>query len=200
MADDQVLRRNNMSQKRKTRNAIEVLDKMIKAGEVEKLWRDFHMNLKSAREQTVCRSSISESQVGHASNFGLHLVYVSLKRDLRMLCIDHTHWLTLFVLYFIPFSVCVRYPLNFASASTESDIVRHRLRKHEMLGPLGSCYLRRLYTVAKQATGRSSNETSIQIKPTFRNLTRRLNPSSIFSSASIQTMKRRDEKHEIKKR
>ncbi|KAJ5097257.1 hypothetical protein N7456_007978 [Penicillium angulare] len=49
MADDEVLRRNNMSQKRKTRNAIKVLESMIEAGEVEKLWRDFHTNLKVAR-------------------------------------------------------------------------------------------------------------------------------------------------------
>ncbi|KAJ5727823.1 hypothetical protein N7493_005643 [Penicillium malachiteum] len=53
MADEEVLRRNNMSQKRKTRNAIKVLDSMITAGEVEKLWRDFHTNLKTARGETV---------------------------------------------------------------------------------------------------------------------------------------------------
>ncbi|KAJ5291583.1 hypothetical protein N7478_000834 [Penicillium angulare] len=49
MADDEILRRSNMSQKRKTRNAIKVLESMIEAGEVEKLWRDFHTNLKTAR-------------------------------------------------------------------------------------------------------------------------------------------------------
>ncbi|KAJ5578203.1 uncharacterized protein N7459_007167 [Penicillium hispanicum] len=53
MADAEVLRRNNLSQKRKTRNAIKVIDRMVAAGEIDKLWRDFHMNLKSAREQTV---------------------------------------------------------------------------------------------------------------------------------------------------
>jgi hypothetical protein len=54
MKDDEVLRRNNLSVKRKTRNANEVLDKMVKTGEVDKLWRDFHLNLKSAREKEVC--------------------------------------------------------------------------------------------------------------------------------------------------
>lgn len=54
MADDEVLRRNNLSVKRRTRNANEVLDKMAKTGEVDKLWRDFHLNLKSAREKEVC--------------------------------------------------------------------------------------------------------------------------------------------------
>ncbi|KAJ6013637.1 hypothetical protein N7540_008228 [Penicillium herquei] len=49
MEDEEVLRRNNMSQKRKTRNAIKALDSMINAGEIEKLWRDFNTNLKTAR-------------------------------------------------------------------------------------------------------------------------------------------------------
>ncbi|KAJ5728995.1 uncharacterized protein N7483_003503 [Penicillium malachiteum] len=49
MKDEEVLRRNNLSQKRKTRNALKVLDGMIEAGEVEKLYRDFHTNLKTAR-------------------------------------------------------------------------------------------------------------------------------------------------------
>ncbi|KAJ5917639.1 hypothetical protein N7466_011193 [Penicillium verhagenii] len=50
MADAEVLRRNALSQKRKTRNGIAVLEGMVEAGEVEKLWRDFHKNLKSARD------------------------------------------------------------------------------------------------------------------------------------------------------
>ncbi|KAJ5717162.1 hypothetical protein N7488_002808 [Penicillium malachiteum] len=53
MTDEEVLRRNNLSQKRKTRNAIKVLGSMITAGEVEKLWRDFHTNLKAARGETA---------------------------------------------------------------------------------------------------------------------------------------------------
>ncbi|KGO77835.1 protein of unknown function DUF4211 [Penicillium italicum] len=51
MDDDEILRRNDMSVKRKTRNANEVLDSMTGTGEVDKLWRDFHINLKSAREK-----------------------------------------------------------------------------------------------------------------------------------------------------
>ncbi|KAJ5793875.1 hypothetical protein N7457_000474 [Penicillium paradoxum] len=51
MDDDEILRRNDLSIKRKTRNANDVLDKMTGTGEVDKLWRDFHINLKSAREK-----------------------------------------------------------------------------------------------------------------------------------------------------
>ncbi|KAJ5166928.1 uncharacterized protein N7482_005709 [Penicillium canariense] len=52
MDDSEVLRRNNLSQKRKTRNALEVIDKMAAAGEIDKLYRDFHMHLKDARLKT----------------------------------------------------------------------------------------------------------------------------------------------------
>ncbi|KAJ6143514.1 hypothetical protein N7471_002967 [Penicillium samsonianum] len=51
MDDDEILRRNDMSVKRRTRNANDVLDSMTGSGEVDKLWRDFHINLKSAREK-----------------------------------------------------------------------------------------------------------------------------------------------------
>ncbi|KAJ5161525.1 hypothetical protein N7492_006917, partial [Penicillium capsulatum] len=52
MRDAEVLRRSNLSQKRKTRNAIDVINMMVEAGEIDKLWRDFHISLKSAREVT----------------------------------------------------------------------------------------------------------------------------------------------------
>lgn len=55
MQDAEVLRRSNLSQKRKTRNAIDVINMMVEAGEIDKLWRDFHINLKSARSATVCK-------------------------------------------------------------------------------------------------------------------------------------------------
>ncbi|KAF9252153.1 hypothetical protein CBS147333_481 [Penicillium roqueforti] len=51
MDADEILRRNDMSVKRKTRNANDVLDSMTGSGEVDKLWRDFHIKLKSAREK-----------------------------------------------------------------------------------------------------------------------------------------------------
>ncbi|KAJ5188454.1 hypothetical protein N7472_007468 [Penicillium cf. griseofulvum] len=51
MESDEILRRNDMSVKRRTRNANHVLDSMTGSGEVDKLWRDFHINLKSAREK-----------------------------------------------------------------------------------------------------------------------------------------------------
>lgn len=57
MDADEILRRNDMSVKRKTRNANDVLDSMTGSGEVDKLWRDFHIKLKSAREKEVCSCS-----------------------------------------------------------------------------------------------------------------------------------------------
>lgn len=53
MEDAEVLRRENLSQKRKTRNAIDVCKKMEADGEIERLYRDFHIHLKTAREKTV---------------------------------------------------------------------------------------------------------------------------------------------------
>ncbi|OOQ82946.1 putative transcription factor IIIc-like protein [Penicillium brasilianum] len=52
MEDAEVLRRENLSQKRKTRNAIDAYKKMEADGEIEKLYRDFHIHLKTAREKT----------------------------------------------------------------------------------------------------------------------------------------------------
>lgn len=59
MTDAEILRRNDMSQKRKTRNAIHVIEKMAEAGEIDKLWRDFHLSLKTAREKNVSHSSLT---------------------------------------------------------------------------------------------------------------------------------------------
>ena len=53
MEDSEILRRANMSQKRSTRHAIEVCKKMEEDGEIERLYRDFHIHLKTAREKTV---------------------------------------------------------------------------------------------------------------------------------------------------
>jgi hypothetical protein len=54
MADDEILKRNDMSAKKKTRNANDVLDEMVAGGIVDGLWRDFHISLRSAREKEVC--------------------------------------------------------------------------------------------------------------------------------------------------
>ncbi|OGE56254.1 hypothetical protein PENARI_c003G12288 [Penicillium arizonense] len=51
MADDEILKRNDMSAKKKTRNANDVLDEMVAGGIVDGLWRDFHISLRSAREK-----------------------------------------------------------------------------------------------------------------------------------------------------
>ncbi|KAF3398206.1 hypothetical protein F1880_005968 [Penicillium rolfsii] len=58
MEDAEVLRRENLSQKRKTRNAIDVCKKMEADGEIERLYRDFHIHLKTAREKTVSFSGL----------------------------------------------------------------------------------------------------------------------------------------------
>jgi hypothetical protein len=59
MADDEILKRNDMSAKKKTRNANDVLDQMVAGGIVDGLWRDFHISLRSAREKEVCLLSRS---------------------------------------------------------------------------------------------------------------------------------------------
>ncbi|KAJ5247596.1 hypothetical protein N7468_002579 [Penicillium chermesinum] len=57
--DAEVLRRSKMKQKHKTRHAIDVHNTMISTGEVEKMYRDFHIVLKSAREKPEVRFSNS---------------------------------------------------------------------------------------------------------------------------------------------
>lgn len=52
--DDNILERSRWSQHRKAKFSDETLDMMIEAGEIQKLWRDFHIALKAARETTVC--------------------------------------------------------------------------------------------------------------------------------------------------
>ncbi|KAJ5301458.1 hypothetical protein PENANT_c009G09930 [Penicillium antarcticum] len=51
MHDDEILRRNNLSTKKKTRHANHVLDQMVACGIVDGLWRDFHISLRTAREK-----------------------------------------------------------------------------------------------------------------------------------------------------
>lgn len=59
MDDEEVLRRNKMKQKYKTRNAIAAIEKMKETNEIDKLWRDFHTILKAAREEQKVCSHIS---------------------------------------------------------------------------------------------------------------------------------------------
>lgn len=81
MEDSEILRRNNLSQKRKTRNAIEIIKQMVEAGEIEKLWRDFHIALKSAREKTV-RLALRMT-FGYVTKFIVFiLVYLGMSTDL----------------------------------------------------------------------------------------------------------------------
>ncbi|RAK97125.1 uncharacterized protein BO80DRAFT_448646 [Aspergillus ibericus CBS 121593] len=53
LSDTAVVRRNNWSQKRQIKNAVRVFNSMVQTGEVKKLWRDFHINLRTARETTT---------------------------------------------------------------------------------------------------------------------------------------------------
>ncbi|PYI08599.1 transcription factor IIIc-like protein [Aspergillus sclerotiicarbonarius CBS 121057] len=53
LSDTAVLQRNNWSQKRQIKNAVRVFESMVENGEVKKLWRDFHINLRTARETTT---------------------------------------------------------------------------------------------------------------------------------------------------
>lgn len=51
--DQQIVERSHWSHKRQTKYANCVVDMMEASGEIEKLWRDFHINLKAAREIKV---------------------------------------------------------------------------------------------------------------------------------------------------
>ncbi|GFF43969.1 uncharacterized protein C17H9.06c [Aspergillus udagawae] len=53
LEDDKVLERSHWSHKQRSRYASEVMGSMVDSGEVKKLWRDFHITLKSARETTT---------------------------------------------------------------------------------------------------------------------------------------------------
>ncbi|GIJ83850.1 hypothetical protein Asppvi_002680 [Aspergillus pseudoviridinutans] len=53
LEDDKVLERSHWSHKQRARYASEVMGSMVDSGEVKKLWRDFHITLKSARETTT---------------------------------------------------------------------------------------------------------------------------------------------------
>lgn len=53
MSDKKILKRSHYSQKKKNKHAGKAVKKMIDSGEVKKLWRDFHINLRTARESNV---------------------------------------------------------------------------------------------------------------------------------------------------
>ncbi|KAF7594710.1 hypothetical protein BBP40_008603 [Aspergillus hancockii] len=54
LSDEQVLKRSHWSQKRRAKYAAEAVGTMVYEGEVKKLWRDFHINLRTARESEAC--------------------------------------------------------------------------------------------------------------------------------------------------
>ncbi|KAL3455091.1 hypothetical protein BJX64DRAFT_90677 [Aspergillus heterothallicus] len=53
MSDRKIIKRSHMSQKKKNKHAAKAFVKMVDSGEVKKLWRDFHINLRTARESTT---------------------------------------------------------------------------------------------------------------------------------------------------
>ncbi|PTU22671.1 hypothetical protein P175DRAFT_0555337 [Aspergillus ochraceoroseus IBT 24754] len=53
MSDAKTVERSHLSQKKRTKHAIKAVEKMVKRGEIKKLWRDFHINLRTARELTA---------------------------------------------------------------------------------------------------------------------------------------------------
>ncbi|KAL3480420.1 hypothetical protein BJX99DRAFT_220767 [Aspergillus californicus] len=53
MSNKKIVKRSKYSQKKKNKHAAKAFMKMIESGEVEKLWRDHHIDLKVAREASV---------------------------------------------------------------------------------------------------------------------------------------------------
>ncbi|GAB1205399.1 hypothetical protein APSETT445_004073 [Aspergillus pseudonomiae] len=53
MSDKEISRRNRWSQKKKAKRAAEAVGLMVYEGEIKKLWRDFHINLRTARESVT---------------------------------------------------------------------------------------------------------------------------------------------------
>jgi RecA-family ATPase len=52
-ADEKILERERWSHKRRTKYANETVDAMDQDGEIDRLWRDFNLNLKNARGAKV---------------------------------------------------------------------------------------------------------------------------------------------------
>ncbi|RAH76489.1 hypothetical protein BO86DRAFT_325611 [Aspergillus japonicus CBS 114.51] len=54
LSDTRILERSHWSHRKQTKYAIKAVEKMVQEGEVKKLWRDFHIDLRTARETSVC--------------------------------------------------------------------------------------------------------------------------------------------------
>ena len=52
-ADNEILKRENWSQNKRSKHANTVVDAMEEAGEIDRLWKDFNLNLKTARSAPV---------------------------------------------------------------------------------------------------------------------------------------------------
>ncbi|KAL4886403.1 hypothetical protein BJY04DRAFT_213173 [Aspergillus karnatakaensis] len=52
-SDKKILKRSQYSQRKKNKSAAKAFNKMVEEEEVKKLWRDFHINLRNAREAAV---------------------------------------------------------------------------------------------------------------------------------------------------
>ncbi|RAH48279.1 uncharacterized protein BO95DRAFT_357318 [Aspergillus brunneoviolaceus CBS 621.78] len=54
LSDARILERSHWSHRKQTKYAIKAVETMVQEGEVKKLWRDFHIDLRTARESSVC--------------------------------------------------------------------------------------------------------------------------------------------------
>ncbi|RAH72821.1 uncharacterized protein BO66DRAFT_22019 [Aspergillus aculeatinus CBS 121060] len=52
LSDARILERSHWSHRKQTKYAIKAVEKMVQEGEVKKLWRDFHIDLRTARESS----------------------------------------------------------------------------------------------------------------------------------------------------
>ncbi|KAI9368989.1 hypothetical protein BJX61DRAFT_521418 [Aspergillus egyptiacus] len=53
MSEKKIIKRSKWSQKKKNKRAAKAFVDMVESGEVQKLWRDFHIDLRAARESAV---------------------------------------------------------------------------------------------------------------------------------------------------
>ncbi|PYI29608.1 hypothetical protein BP00DRAFT_437570 [Aspergillus indologenus CBS 114.80] len=60
LSDARILERSHWSHRKQTKYAIKAVEKMVQEGEVKKLWRDFHIDLRTARETSVAKARLQD--------------------------------------------------------------------------------------------------------------------------------------------
>lgn len=66
---ERILEREHMNRKKRSRLANQIVDQMDENGEIKKLWRDFHITLKTARDRQ------SSGELIHLIFFSWRFVY-----------------------------------------------------------------------------------------------------------------------------